>query len=435
MENMKDKILKKIWDIFNKDKHSDYINIKENIKEYIKTNTCYKDKEYINIEIEKTEMILESKKMPYSSILYSALFAMLPVLISIAIDFNNKLSDKTIYNVSPSKIHDVIYEITSTNKSFMSTEGFKILMGGYILWAIYYIGHTLKKNENETKYYSIYIKVLKELLRGDFKVDDNNSNNNNKSIERYIIEAYYKKNRIKIIILILVVIVIAAPFILNCFSATITWEAWVSFLGSYLGGVFGGAGTLIAVIITTRQAKKHQEENLIETRKIQAENRNEQRRIESLIYMPILDIDIVEPDRSNGAKEIMRIYRENGGFYFILNIKNKGKAPCNIDRINLNCTFKNNEKVIQVNGENNVTENHIITNEVKVINAGESKSICIQELNSSINSMTEIFPMIYIKFFITNALGYKYTQIFLVNIKDNRVDENVEIMLPQWIVN
>ncbi len=44
------------------------------------------------------------------------------------------------------------------------------------------------------------------------------------------------------------------------------------FFGSYLGGIFGGIGTLVAVVITTRQARKHQEENLRETRRIQDEN-------------------------------------------------------------------------------------------------------------------------------------------------------------------
>lgn len=49
-------------------------------------------------------------------------------------------------------------------------------------------------------------------------------------------------------------------------------DGWISFYGGIIGGVLGGIGTIIAVLITTIQAKNHQNENLIETRSIQAEN-------------------------------------------------------------------------------------------------------------------------------------------------------------------
>lgn len=85
---------------------------------------------------------------------------------------------------------------------------------------------------------------------------------------------------------IALLVIIVIPALLNWIPIESEWhsrasnEGWISFWGSYLGGVFGGAGTLIAVLITTRQAKKYQEENLKETRRIQEENLKESRRIQ-----------------------------------------------------------------------------------------------------------------------------------------------------------
>ncbi|HBE9110315.1 TPA: hypothetical protein KNH21_003634 [Clostridioides difficile] len=50
---------------------------------------------------------------------------------------------------------------------------------------------------------------------------------------------------------------------------------WLSFYGSYLGGILGGIATLMAVVITTNQTRIIQEENKVETREIQAESKKE----------------------------------------------------------------------------------------------------------------------------------------------------------------
>lgn len=47
----------------------------------------------------------------------------------------------------------------------------------------------------------------------------------------------------------------------NVYSALTNGE-WSSFLGSYIGGIVGGAGTLIAMYVTTKSTRKIQEENL-----------------------------------------------------------------------------------------------------------------------------------------------------------------------------
>ena len=47
----------------------------------------------------------------------------------------------------------------------------------------------------------------------------------------------------------------------NVYSVLSNGE-WGSFLGSYIGGIIGGTGTLIAMYVTTKETRKVQEENL-----------------------------------------------------------------------------------------------------------------------------------------------------------------------------
>lgn len=76
------------------------------------------------------------------------------------------------------------------------------------------------------------------------------------------------------------------PFSIHHFIINNDWyskagnDGWASFWGSYLGGIFGGIGTLIAVMITTRQSKNHQIQNLSETRRLQEENLKQTREIQ-----------------------------------------------------------------------------------------------------------------------------------------------------------
>ena len=48
----------------------------------------------------------------------------------------------------------------------------------------------------------------------------------------------------------------------NDVYSVLTNGEWGSFLGSYIGGIIGGAGTLIALWVTTNETSKIQEENL-----------------------------------------------------------------------------------------------------------------------------------------------------------------------------
>ena len=74
-----------------------------------------------------------------------------------------------------------------------------------------------------------------------------------------------KKSTVITIIAIMIIYLIVGiiiPFILKCtlFNSTST-DGWASFLGSYIGGVLGGLGTLIAMYMTIKQAIDMQTDN------------------------------------------------------------------------------------------------------------------------------------------------------------------------------
>ena len=68
-----------------------------------------------------------------------------------------------------------------------------------------------------------------------------------------------KKSIIVAIIIIYLIIGIIIPFVLNCkvfnksACSSISVDGWASFLGSYIGGVLGGLGTLIAMYMTSNK--------------------------------------------------------------------------------------------------------------------------------------------------------------------------------------
>lgn len=78
------------------------------------------------------------------------------------------------------------------------------------------------------------------------------------------------KREIKLIILGIVYllfivfspIVIEKLIIANSYPSGASNDGWTSFFGSYLGGVFGGIATLMAVLITVRNGKKEREEEI-----------------------------------------------------------------------------------------------------------------------------------------------------------------------------
>lgn len=89
---------------------------------------------------------------------------------------------------------------------------------------------------------------------------------------------------ISVIICIYVLVGIALPFVFkysifenNTFSNLNNGE-WASFLGSYVGGILGGLGTLIAVFITVKDSKEAQLKNEEDTTKRIENDRKERNR-------------------------------------------------------------------------------------------------------------------------------------------------------------
>ena len=80
-----------------------------------------------------------------------------------------------------------------------------------------------------------------------------------------------KKQRIVRIIVVYVFIGFIIPIVLrhavfeNDVYSKLSNEGWASFLGSYVGGVLGGLGTLIAMYMTIKQTTEIQEENKKDT--------------------------------------------------------------------------------------------------------------------------------------------------------------------------
>nr|DAR86830.1 MAG TPA: protein of unknown function (DUF5381) [Caudoviricetes sp.] len=83
-------------------------------------------------------------------------------------------------------------------------------------------------------------------------------------------EFYIKKKHMVILfvfVLILPVILQYAVFA-NSVESNVSNDGWASFLGSYIGGVFGGGMTLAAVWISVRETKRIQRKNdLLQKRK------------------------------------------------------------------------------------------------------------------------------------------------------------------------
>ena len=89
------------------------------------------------------------------------------------------------------------------------------------------------------------------------------------------------KNRIVIIILIYTIVGIILPFgfkyiiFENTALSHLTNNEWAGFLGSYVGGILGGLGTLISVYITVKDSRDMQAENKKDTDKQISDNRKE----------------------------------------------------------------------------------------------------------------------------------------------------------------
>lgn len=76
----------------------------------------------------------------------------------------------------------------------------------------------------------------------------------------------FRKQKITLLISIILVSILVSPLLLDFFIfqndlySGLSNGEWASFLGSYIGGIIGGGGTLAAVAITTKETRKIQKE-------------------------------------------------------------------------------------------------------------------------------------------------------------------------------
>ncbi|WP_415292049.1 hypothetical protein [Clostridium perfringens] len=143
------------------------------------------------------------------------------------------------------------------------------------------------------------------------------------------LQNFYRKH-IKIfyiiyILIILFILFIAIPLLLNHgpinsdYPSKASNDGLISFLGSYLGGIFGGVGTLIALYITVKQTREIQQVNRLQQEK--SERKQLVAEIETLIGKYLADIGFyfyaqaLENDKSDFNRSNAILY------YRILTVK------------------------------------------------------------------------------------------------------------------
>ncbi|MBU3107154.1 hypothetical protein [Clostridium gasigenes] len=101
---------------------------------------------------------------------------------------------------------------------------------------------------------------------------------------------------IGIIILVIVPVLLNVIMKNNNFYEKANNEGWISFWGSYIGGIFGGLVTLIALTKTTKQSQESQRDSFKLTREIQKQNVEESRK---LLMIQILNEKINDYNKIN----------------------------------------------------------------------------------------------------------------------------------------
>lgn len=76
-------------------------------------------------------------------------------------------------------------------------------------------------------------------------------------------ESYIKKKYVVILFVLVVILPVILQYAVfaNSIESNASNDGWASFLGSYIGGVFGGGMTLAAVLISVRETRCIQQEN------------------------------------------------------------------------------------------------------------------------------------------------------------------------------
>ena len=132
-------------------------------------------------------------------------------------------------------------------------------------------------------------------------------------------------------------------------------DTWVSFFGSYLGGLFGGIVTLIALYITVKQTREIQQENRLEQEK--NERRHFVAEIENLVGEYLADIGIYFYSQTVKKKmKGLKIDRSKSILYYrLLKIK-LAKIECAKNLIKLLDDIHNNKCFFRENQNKCITD-------------------------------------------------------------------------------
>ncbi|GEP64768.1 hypothetical protein CBE01nite_25360 [Clostridium beijerinckii] len=138
--------IKSFDNISSSSKHEEYINVKSEIKDRCKNDSRYENVDFIDLEIERIEENIETKKSPYLSILYAFFATTLSLLIPNLINLNT-------FNKGQ----------TATKSDQLFNVLFILVMIVYIVVVFIVFINKLRKQEGEFQCYIVYKKVLNEL--------------------------------------------------------------------------------------------------------------------------------------------------------------------------------------------------------------------------------------------------------------------------------
>ncbi|NFO56059.1 hypothetical protein FDB39_04065 [Clostridium botulinum] len=137
VKGITNKYNKILVNMINNKKHEEYLEIKKDIKKKCIENKSYEDKEYILLEIERIDAIIENKKSPYQSYFYTIISFVFSMIISILISMAINIK----YNLL-------------------------ILLGIVFIYSIiifFSFLKLIKNNKRDFEFYLYYKKILEEL--------------------------------------------------------------------------------------------------------------------------------------------------------------------------------------------------------------------------------------------------------------------------------
>lgn len=223
------------------------------------------------------------------------------------------------------------------------------------------------------------------------------------------------------IIIIIVVILIILPLLIekfivnNEFLSKASNDGWIAFLGSYIGGIIGGMGTLIAMVVTTRETRSIQRKN--EEYIFKREHLEDVKRNKPLLMLKEMDA---------GTKWRSEV-RFNIGMVdtyslILFEIKNVGLG------IAKDITFKSKSKNKIEYSYNNVLLNGDSIVNLSIYGCYFDKDAVYNNEETLIISYRDIFDNLYsveYDIMINNFDDINYLKISRFNIEDN---ENVSLM-------